>query len=334
MTAWPVVRRVRRGVARAVWAARFRRRDGTRTALASLRAQQWLTPRELKTVQNRKLARLIAHAYAHVPYYRRVMTERGIRPEHIRSAEDLVLLPLLTRDVIQERLVELRAERAVDRPHLIRANHTGGSTGTPLTFYQDEDYRTWGTMDLVRNYEMCGYRLGDPIAFLWGSDYDARPHRTVRGKLQNVIENRLFLDAFDSDEQDLIDFARQLAAFSPRLLVGYASSLALLARVIEAHGLRGVRPAAIQSSAEVLTPSQRTLLEQTFGCEVFDRYGCREVGNIAHECASHQGLHMLADNNIVEILGDDPRARPGDEGQIAVTNLNNLANAVHPLRER
>ncbi len=321
----PLTSSTRHLVATRIWEIRLRRRPRARAALGALRAQQWWSPEKLASLQSRRLQTLIEHAYANVPYYRRVMSERGVRPAHIRSAADLPLLPLLTKDVIRDNLGELRAERGVDRPHLIQANHTGGSTGTPLDFYQDQAYRDWGSMELIRNYEMCGYRLGDPIAFVWGSDYDARTHATVRGRLRNALDNTLYLDAFDSSERDFVNWAKQLAAFRPRLLVGYATSLALLARVVETYGLPSVRPGAIQSSAEVLTEAQRSLLQRTFHCEVFDRYGCREVGNIAHECNAHAGLHVLTDNNALELLHEGRAALPSETADIVVTNLHNRA---------
>lgn len=314
---------MRRALAVRVWTRRFQNHARRKAALDALRAQQWLAPAALHNLQNHKLQLLINHAYDQVPYYREVMQERGLRPENIRSAADLPLLPVLTKEIIRTREDNLRARGGVGRRHLIRANHTGGSTGAPLTFYQDQEYRDWGDMDLMRNYEMCGYRLGEPIAFLWGSDYDARPHRSIRGKLRDFADNKLYLDAFDSTEQDLLEYARRLARQRPKLLVGYVSSLTLLARIVQAHGL-AVRPGAIQSSAEVLSPAQRELLEQTFHCAVFDRFGCREVGNIAHECDAHTGLHVLADNNVVEIVRHGVPVPAEEEGEIAVTNLNNM----------
>lgn len=293
--------------------------------LRALREQQWLPYNRLMALQSARLQRLIAHAYANVPYYREVMNERGLYPGDIRSKADLERLPILTKEIIRARLADLRATGGVDRPHLTRENHTGGSTGTPLTFYQDEAYRTWAMMDLDRDFEMCGYRHGDPIAFLWGSDYDNRPRRTLLGKLKDWLANTMWLDAFDAVEEDYVTYAHALAAFRPTLLVGYVSSLVVLARVIRAYHLPRIRIGSIQSSAETLTPPQRDLLEETFQCRVFDRYGCREVANIAHECDAHRGLHALEDNNLVEVVVNGRPAVAGENGELVVTNLHNYA---------
>lgn len=325
MNAAEVTRPARRILGSLVAKRRVARHPGRYEILRSLRRAQWLSPTELAKVQEDRIRRLVAHAYTNVPYYRQVMVERGIQPSDIRSKADLVALPLLTKAIIRNRYADLRAIGGVSRPGLVSENHTGGSTGVPLDFLQDENYRDWGMMELQRDFEMCGYRLGDPIAFLWGSDYDARPHKTMRGRLRNWATNTLYLDAFDATEQDYVRYGRRLAAFRPALLVGYVSSLVVLARVIRAHRLEGVRPRAIQSSAETLTPPQRELIEATFRCRVFDRYGCREVGNIAHECDHHSGLHALEDNNVVEVLLEGRAAKAGEAGDLIVTNLHNYA---------
>ena len=62
-----------------------------------------------------------------------------------------------------------------------------------------------------------------------------------------------------------------------------------------------------------------------FRCRVFNRYGTKELGCIACECEAHTGLHISAESNHVEVLNDAGQpVRPGEIGNIIVTNLNNL----------
>jgi phenylacetate-CoA ligase len=177
---------------------------------------------------------------------------------------------------------------------------------------------------------MCGYEIGDKVAFFWGSDADSQAHKgPVFRTWDRLAMNLIWVNVFDISEEQLEEEARRLARFQPKLIVGYATSLYQLARLIDRKGISGIHPSAIQSSAEVLTTEMRQAIEETFGCSVYDRYGCREMGNIAHECSEHQGLHILAENNYVEFLCPDGEpVEPGDEGLITVTNLNNL---VMPL---
>jgi phenylacetate-CoA ligase len=75
----------------------------------------------------------------------------------------------------------------------------------------------------------------------------------------------------------------------------------------------------------VLHNWQRTVIEEVFGCRVTNRYGCEEVGLIACECERHQGLHINADNVLVEIERDGRPARPCESGSVIVTDLSNRA---------
>jgi phenylacetate-CoA ligase len=97
----------------------------------------------------------------------------------------------------------------------------------------------------------------------------------------------------------------------------------MLAKVVRKYGIGGIRPQAVQLTAEVVTQVQREFVEETFHCRVFNRYGCREVSLIAHECSAHSGLHILAENNYVEFLKDGQPVSVGEEGLIVITNLNN-----------
>src|SRR5438309_431445 len=82
-----------------------------------------------------------------------------------------------------------------------------------------------------------------------------------------------------------------------------------------------------------LTGEGRALIESTFGCAVFDRYGCREFAVIASECDRHQGLHVNAENLLLEVL-QDPAAAPDSGGEIVITDLKNYAMPLIRYRSR
>ena len=88
-----------------------------------------------------------------------------------------------------------------------------------------------------------------------------------------------------------------------------------------------IRPqVAIMTSAGTLHPLMREKIETAFQCKVFNRYGSREVGDIASECEAHAGLHVFPSGNYIEIVDDQGHPVPnGEEGNILVTNLYNYA---------
>jgi phenylacetate-CoA ligase len=118
---------------------------------------------------------------------------------------------------------------------------------------------------------------------------------------------------------------REIAEWDPVLMDGYAEALDFLARYLKSRGGNhlGVRPKALMSSAQTLPDSSRRLIEDAFGCRVFDKYGSREFSGIAYECDAHNGHHVVAEGYIVEILRDGVPVAPGEVGEIVITDLNN-----------
>jgi len=303
---------------------RFRLKSGDtayRQCVRELETLQWLPPQKVRELQWRKLKALLAHAYDHVPYYRQIFDEQEIKPADIRTPDDYLRIPVLTKESIQENLPRLVA-RNTQRDELVE-NHTGGSTGQPLTFYQDLNYRRYASASRAWGFHMCGFQAGDKQAFLWGSDYDSGEHRGWKNRLRDWFKNVLWINVFDMTENSLVEAAELLSRWKPDFIWGYTSSVEMLAKVVRKYGIDGIRPQAVQLTAEVVTQVQREFIEETLHCRVFNRYGCREVSLIAHECSAHSGLHILADNNYVEFLKNGQPVLAGEEGLIVLTNLNN-----------
>ena len=82
------------------------------------------------------------------------------------------------------------------------------------------------------------------------------------------------------------------------------------------------------TGAEALLKADRALIEEAFG-PAYDTYGCREVMLIGSECEHHDGLHVSMENMIVEVVvregGTTRLAKPGEIGEVVVTDLHNLA---------
>jgi phenylacetate-CoA ligase len=140
------------------------------------------------------------------------------------------------------------------------------------------------------------------------------------------MDRRLFLDAAHITEQKLVSFNNELKSFRPKIIVAYARSMVALARYIRDHAMSAYHPQAIITSAEVLEPDDRILVEQVFGCRVFNRYGSREVNVLASECDQHDGLHIMGEGLLIEVVRQDgSMAAAGEQGAILVTDLLNYA---------
>ena len=246
---------------------------------------QWLSPAEIKSRQWQDLSRLIDHCHRHVPYYRQSFQAAGVAPDDLRGPEDLPSIPLLARDDIrlsQSQLV------AVDRPRQLYRESTSGSTGAPLSFGLDDNFVVWAEADHYRHYSWSGWRIGEPIAFLWRVKH-RHGAADLRRRIFQWLTGAYWHDGIDLSPARLDAFAAGLQQHRPTVIVGYANALYTFARHCRARGWRPERLRGIESTAEMLHPWQRTTIEDVFGCRVFDSYGSKELRDVAHECEQHAG---------------------------------------------
>ena len=283
---------------------------------------------EIDRVVSAKLAALAAHAGRRVPFYAQRFAAAGIDPGRVRSIADLAALPPLTKADLRDEGAALCTDGRVD-PAWIR-NASGGSTGAPVVFHQDAAYQRRMLADQARHVTWTGLPWWTPRAFVWGADRDSRAHVGPKAGLRDAATGTLFLNTFQASDEEYAAYARTCAAAAVPLVIGYASSLEHFARAVERERGRGLawRPRAVQSSAERLTPEMRARIERAFGAPVFDRYGSREMGNAAHECTAHAGLHVSMERVIVEIVRDARAVADGEEGELVVTVLDNLAQPL------
>jgi phenylacetate-CoA ligase len=89
-------------------------------------------------------------------------------------------------------------------------------------------------------------------------------------------------------------------------------------------GQDDIRFERIISTAERLSDAQRNFLRSVFEGHVYDLYCTREHGCIGFECDRHAGLHTDAGSVLVETVVDGRPCRPGEPGDIVVTDLLNF----------
>jgi phenylacetate-CoA ligase len=292
-----------------------------RSHLQEMERRQFWSAERLAEHQWSSFKRLVTHAVDTCPYYRESFRRAGLSPADLRSPEDIRWVPTLSKQEIQAHRDEMISSR-YRREDLIE-DMTGGSTGSPMRFYYDRERRETRAAAVLRHDRWSGWNIGERRALLWGAQRDLP--RGLKARLRTRLINRtLALDASALDDAAMAQFAAKLKRYQPKVLVAYANTLALFARYVQAEKITGIKPQGIITSAEVLTRENRELIEKTFGCRVFDRYGCREFGVIASECSVHENMHISADNLLVETVAADGPCH-GTEGEIVITDLRNLA---------
>jgi phenylacetate-CoA ligase len=269
-----------------------------------------------------KLRRLMVHAATHVPYWREQFLRLGLDATTHPPIEVLSQLPVLDKPMIRAAGRGMLSEAIPIET--MRLNASGGSTGSPLQFYQDESYNDAAQIAAPLFDMWTGWSRGQRIALLWGAPTDLERYGLWRERLRNTLQNRFLVDAFDMDRERLDRAVETLQSKRPKLIIAYSSAAYLVARHMQNTGVRLQHPpCGTIASAEVLWPHYRQVIEESFGCKVHNRYGSREVGLMAMEC-KHGHMHINATDVIIEVEDPDEEGC----GPLLITQLNNLG---HPF---
>jgi phenylacetate-CoA ligase len=294
------------------------RRSGTLRVLAQIRDEPYVLPEIASARQLERTRALLQYCENYVPFYQRHFAQAGMRAADVKSWDDFGRIPVLTKEALREHREEL-VSTSVDRSSLLE-HHSGGSTGVPLRFYRNHSYIEASEAGTYRNLLQCGWRPGEMIAFFWGAN--AKIDRM--GRLEFVgrqILRRMFqFDPFRSGPTEMERWWRTWRRVRPRVVLGYASTIARFGQFLEAAGHRPAGVKGVYTTAEKLYSVQRRTIEQAFGARVFDCYGSSEVQNIASECPLGS-MHINADFSVVET---EPESKDGPRPLI-VTSLKNFA---------
>lgn len=275
-------------------------------------AHDRLSAAELQARHDELLVKLLRHAATEVPFYRE-------RVDAVQGVADLACFPVLDKAVVRAAGSALKA--AGFRGKLIPLA-TGGSSGEPLRFFSDQQREASQLAAKARARAWFGVHQGMRETDLWGSPIEAAAYSGLRRLAASALGWRL-LPAFQLNPETMAGFRAVLGGGKTDLLYGYASSLARYARFLAERGER-FSPGELKlvvSTAEVLLPADRAVIEDRLAAPLANEFGCRDGGLIAHGCPRGQ-LHLMHDAVHVELLDVEGRAVPhGSEGEVVVTNL-------------
>ena len=300
----------------------FRRTDALAT-YEYLREAQWQSPEVVAEAQRQALVRLLQHCGQHVPFYQQLFARHSFVPSDDCTLDAFRRLPIIEKKIIRENREAFKA----DNIELFdpRINTTGGTTSYTLHHYISRATHSSTIANILLQWDDAGYQLGEKMILLGGSSlYPSLG--SVKAWLYNRLQNVIPLSSFDITPRNLTDYAMRIRRSGARFLRGYASAIYTLARHMVKQGIEGVHLEVIFTTAETLFPEYRQVIEEAFGCQVFNEYGARDGGVLAFECSEHAGLHINAYNCLVEIVDDQGMPVPvGESGHLMLTSLDNYA---------
>jgi len=276
---------------------------------------QWYSKQEMTLLQVNKLKSLVYHCYENIPYYRNYMLANSIKPEDISSLEDITLFPLLTKEIIKENYNQF-IPKNINEIKTVKTSQTGGTTGNILFTKTDANTRssTWATFK--RFHDWMGIKQGDKSLILMGGHVVGRNYYDkFKNYVNNYLTNSISFNPYNTSEENIEQIIHALQNNQFSMIRSYSQFLFSLSIRLKSMGLT-FNIKAITTTAEPLMPEHRALFQEVFNAEVFDQYGCGEIGGIAYECGAHNGLHIADERVIVEL---------NEKKELIITDLDNFA---------
>jgi phenylacetate-CoA ligase len=281
---------------------------------AAFRRRPLASRESIRAYQFGELQKLVGFAYDHVPLYREKYDAAGVYPRDLRSLDDLVHFPTVSKDEVLAAYPDGALAHGLDLRRCILSK-CSGSTGQVLTVVHQGDRLGIQGLAMNRLYSLYGpYCPWHRLVYIYTSEY---PARSLFGMYPMLFVPTL------APIGDITDSLRRLR---PHFLACYPSHLRALATELGPEDCRQLRLRAISVSSELSTQEERDDLARLFGCGVYDEYSTEELTHVAVQCRDRT-YHIFEDLVYLEILslGSDQPLLPGENGQVVGTYLHNYA---------
>lgn len=275
--------------------------------------------KDILDIQSQRLKETVAHVYKNVSMYRQRMDEAGVKPEDIKSVDDLHLLPFTNK-------TDLRDEfpyglLAVDKSEIVRIQGSSGTTGKPIVSgYTQNDVDVWTEM-VARSLTAAGAGKDDIVQVTYGYGLftgGLGAHQGASAVGATVIP----MSSGNTQRQLMMmhDLGATMLCCTPSYAIFLGESLKELGYDPKEFKLKSGC-----FGAEPWTEEMREKLEGLFDINAYNIYGLTEIAGpgVAFECPSKCGMHVNEDHVIAEIV--DPKTGEvlpyGETGELVFTTL-------------
>ena len=273
---------------------------------------------DIRALQLERLKKIVAYAYERVPMYRQRFDAIGLKPEHIRTLEDIRHIPYTTKDDLRDHYPY--GMFAVPMKKIIRLHASSGTTGKPVVNgYTRKDLDDWSTC-IARILTMAGATDEDifHVAFGYGLFTGGFGlHYGVEKLGATVVP----VSSGNTERQIMLmkDFGATALIATP----SYAMYLAETAKKLGVLGDLKIR--LVCMGAEASTAEMHEALRQLLGAFPTENYGLTEVGGpgVAGECREKAGMHINEDMFYPEIVNIEQNKvlGEGELGEMVITTL-------------
>ncbi len=275
---------------------------------------------DLEKLQLQRLQQTVDLCYNTVPFYKKCMDERGVKPADIKSLKDTVKLPFTSKQDLRDNYPFGMLATPLEK--IVRLHASSGTTGKPTVGpYTAKDLDIWAET-MARVYTAAGGTWKDVVhnaygygLFTGGLGFHIGAERigaTVVPVSGGLSKRQVML---------MEDFGATILSCTP----SYALVLAETAMEMSVDIQQRMRLRVGIFGAEPWTDEMREEIEAKLGLEAFDIYGLTEMGGpgVGVECPYHDGLHIADDHFLPEIVDPDTGelVEDGKVGELVFTSL-------------
>jgi len=274
----------------------------------------------LEALQLKRLQGTVARVYEKVPFYRETLSKAGIRPEQIKSLEDLQRLPFTVKQDMRDAYPYNLFAAPMDE--IVRIHASSGTTGKPTVVgYTKKDIDTWAEL-MARTFVTTGVHQGDIIHNAYGYGLFTGGLGAHYGA-ERLGASVIPISGGNTARQLMImqDFGSTVLTCTP----SYSLYMAEEAREAGID-FRDLKLRVGIFGAEPWSEDMRKDIEGKLNLHALDIYGLSEImgPGVAIECIeAKQGLHIWEDHFLAEIINPDTgEALPdGATGELVITTI-------------
>ena len=260
---------------------------------------------EIEAYQNERIRHLVRHAYENVPYYRERWKSLKLSPEDIRCRQDLLKLPVLTKEDVRQNFERLIAQNFSKRDLVFR--HTSGTTGKALHFYATKPAIAFQWAVWWRHRLRFGVEPGTWHANFTGKRVVPLDQNTPPYWRWNRPLHQALLTMHHLTPEKIGSIIQFLNSHRFEFYSGYPSIVHMLAlHATEAGLVLNSPPRVVFSGAEKMLDFQRRDIQKFTGAILTDQYGCSEGCGNASQCPEFV-YHEDFEFGVIEGIEIEPR---------------------------
>lgn len=283
----------------------FRRTNQLKVYKEYLRNQFEYSKEDIDRYQEKKFKDIFEFHYYNNPTYRNFIESRNFKMDKHVIIQSV---PLLSKAYFRENITSHSLQKEI-----AKTKYSGGSTGTPLTYYLNKASLEGQWPALWRAFDNYGIHPCDKVMMIAGPSLFN--NRSLKRRVYDHISRFTVVSAFDLSGDTLEKAYQTILKKGIKVIYGYTSSVLIFLQFLKRRSYQ-VAIKVIFTTSETFIPSIRALAKEYCSCDVVDTYGANDGGVQAFECQFHKGYHLNFERCLVEVI----------DGEIVLTDLLNRAS--------